>query len=284
MRATPWKSVTLALVAMLTAACGNDKDAESSPTASPTSETTATPGAVPLEGTLTVFAASSLTDAFGEIGEAFTTANPGVDVEFNFAASSALATQINERAPADVFASADGAQMQVVTEAGNGAGEPTIFATNVPVVIVPAGNTTVSNFEDLTTTGVALVLAAENVPIGRYAREILTKASGAGAISADFSEKVLANLQSDEANVRAVLTKVQLGEADAGIVYQTDATAGGNEVQAIEIPEKYNVVAQYPIGVLKESQNPDAAAAFVDFVLSDAGQEILADFGFGAAT
>lgn len=279
-----WRWLRLALVAalsMVMLACGGDDEADPSPTA-----TAASPAATatPLEGSLTVFAASSLTEAFGEIGEAFTTANPGVEVEFNFAASSALATQINERAPADVFASADGAQMRVVTDAGNGAGEPIIFATNRPVLIVPVGNTTVTSFAGLAEPGIALVLAAPNVPIGRYAREILTKASAAGGISADFSDKVLANLRSEEANVRAVLTKVQLGEADAGVVYETDATVGGSEVKVIEIPDNCNVVAQYPIVALTESGNADAAAAFVEFVLSDEGQDILSGFGFGGSS
>lgn len=279
-----------AMMAVTAIACGGDDD-DPTPTTAPATATTASeattaPSPVPeveLEGDLTVFAASSLTDAFTEIGEAFEAEHDGVSVDFNFAASSALSTQINEGSPADVFASADGAQMKVVVDAGN-AGESTIFATNLPVVVIPAGSTVVSSFEGLAESGYSLVLAGEEVPVGRYARQIFTNASAAtGGISADFSDKVLANLKSNEANVRAVLTKIELGEADAGIVYGTDAAVAGDSVEIIDIPTEYNVIAQYPIASVNESSNPDAAEAFVEFVLSDAGQAILASYGFGPA-
>jgi molybdate transport system substrate-binding protein len=233
-------------------------------------------------GELVVFAASSLTGAFTEVAEAFEEANPGLSVTFNFQSSSALAIQINEGAPADVFASANDAQMKVVTDAGNARGQGT-FATNSPVVVVPAGDNGVMKFEDLARDGLALVLAAEDVPIGHYARDVLANASTADGLGAGFAADVLANLKSNEANVRAVLTKVQLGEADAGIVYATDAASADDDVDVIAIPDEYNVVASYPIATVNDAGNPDAAEAWISFVLSDAGQATLVSFGFGPA-
>jgi molybdate transport system substrate-binding protein len=272
-------------------ACGDDDADEPEPTptqtaaspaaTSPTTTPSPTPTEEPIEGEILVFAASSLTDAFTEAGEAFQAKNPKAKVTFNFAASSALATQINEGAPADVFASADSAQMRAVTEKGNAA-DPVIFVTNKPTIVVPKSGSPVEAFADLTKSGVRLVLAGPEVPIGRYAREILTNASKPGAgVSEDFSDKVLENLKSNEANVRAVLAKVQLGEADAGIVYTTDAAIATDEVRLIEIPEQYNVVAQYPMAAVKEAKNSAGAKAWVDFILGTDGQALMAKYGFG---
>lgn len=278
--------VVAAGLLVLGAACGGDDDSAPTGTATAPSgaetatDTAETPTATPLEGDITVFAAASLTDAFIEMGEAFEDANGGVGVEFNFASSSALATQINEGAPADVFASADNAQMKVVTDAGNGS-SPQLFAKNVLVVIVPAGSE-LDDFEDLASEGIRLVLAGPDVPVGRYSRQILENASAAGGISADFGARVLANLRSDEANVRAVLSKVQLGEADAGIVYQTDAAIAGDDVEVIEIPEAFNVLAEYPIAAIAETSEPEIATAFIAFVLSEDGQAILREYGFSS--
>jgi molybdate transport system substrate-binding protein len=238
------------------------------------------PSETAIRGEITVFAASSLTDAFNAIGKGFEGAHPGTKVTFNFGASSALATQINEGAPADVFASADDVNMQVVAGKG-GVGTPTPFASNTPVVVAANNSTLVQSFADLATPGMKLVLAAKDVPIGRYARAILSNASSSGGIAPDFAARVLANLKSEEANVRAVLSKVQLGEADAGIVYRTDIAAAAGEVRAVAIPQQYNVVAQYPIAAVKRSKNGATAQAFIDYVLSDAGQAILARYGFG---
>lgn len=260
----------MAASAVFSVACGSDDNGGSE-------ETPDGPGAV--SGEISVFAASSLTDAFMEEAAAFEAANPGTKVTMRFGASSALAVQINEGAPADVYASADLAQMKVVTDAGSVA-ESKIFAKNTPVVVAPRDDEKVSVFADLAKPGVRLVLAASEVPIGRYSREILAKASAEGGVSRDFSEKVLANLKSDEANVRAVLTKVQLGEADAGIVYRTDVPAAGGEVEVVEIPDAYNVVASYPIAAVKSARNAPGAAAFVAFVMSKAGQDILAKHEF----
>jgi molybdate transport system substrate-binding protein len=235
-----------------------------------------------LSGSITVFAAASLTDAFNAIGKEFEQANPGTKITFSFAGSSTLATQITEGAPADVFASADTKQMKVVTDEGN-ATAPVIFATNVPVVVAPKGDTRVQSFADLAKPGVKLVLAAPTVPIGNYARTIFANASGANGISATFSADVLKNLQSNETNVKAVIAKIQVGEADAGVVYTTDAAAAKGEVTTIAIPKEYNVVAEYPMAVLKTSSHLDVAEAFVQYVTSGAGQAILKGYGFGGA-
>ncbi len=231
--------------------------------------------------TITVFAAASLTDAFTEIGAAFEDANPGISVEFNFASSSALAVQVNEGAPADVFASANNTQMVVVVDGGNASG-PQRFATNRLAVVVPADSTKVASFEDLAEPGVLLILAAPEVPVGNFARESLAKASALHEFGDDFSVRVLENLVSNETDVRAVLTKIQLGEADAGIVYTTDAAVASDEVAVIEIPVEANVLAEYPIVALNDAGNASAAEAFVAFVLSSEGLAILERHGFGA--
>ena len=289
-----WLLIGLTMLAsmVLVAGCGDDDDgnvptatatlanvtaAARTPTATAAPEIATT---VPLAGSISVFAAVSLTDAFSAVGNAFKALHSGVDVQFNFASSSALATQINEGAPADVFASADTAQMKVVTDAGNAA-DPVLFARNVLVVVVPATSNLMS-FADLANPGLRIVLAGPDVPVGRYSRQILDKASAPGGIAPNFGERVLANLRSDEANVRAVLSKVQLGEADAGIVYQTDAAIAGDDVKVIAIPEAFNVIAEYPIAVVTESGEAEIATEFIAFLLSDAGQSILRDFGFAA--
>ena len=279
-------SLLITLIALLAlaagTACGGDDDDDSTD-ASPTAASSATAATSPtptLTGDITVLAASSLTEAFKEAGTAFEKKYPGTKVTFSFAASSALAVQINELAPADVFASADLAQMKVVADKGN-AVEPKVFVQNTPVVVLSKGEKAVTTFADLAKPGVRLVLAGPNVPIGKYAREILTRASTMpGGVSADFSQKALANVKSDEANVRAVLTKVQLGEADAGIVYKTDVGAAASDVTVIEIPTAYNVIAEYSIAVLKQSRNAATAAGFVAFLVAPQGGAILEKYGF----
>jgi molybdate transport system substrate-binding protein len=231
------------------------------------------------ETTLIVSAASSLTEAFTEIAAAFEVANEGVNVELNLASSSALATQIIQGgAPVDVFASANDAQMQLVIHAGDAEGA-SVFATNQLVVAVPPGSP-VMTFEDLARPGIRLVLAAPDVPIGAYAREVLAAASASGRYAEGFDEAVLDNLVSEEANVRQVLTKVELGEADAGIVYTTDAVVSSDAVIVIRIPEEFAPLAIYPIAVLIGSEHADLATAFVDFVHGVEGQAILRDHGF----
>jgi molybdate transport system substrate-binding protein len=236
-----------------------------------------------IRGDLTVFAASSLTEAFKAAAGRFEALHPDVSVTFNFGASSALVVQLDEGAPGDVFASADLTQMNAAATKGR-VRDARVFATNMPVVVVPGSGSRVGRFEDLAKPGVRLVLAAPEVPIGRYSREILARASAAaGGPGAGFSEAVLANLKSNEANVRAVLTKVQLGEADAGIVYGTDARVGGSDVLTIEVPREYNVLAEYSAAVAISARNPAAASAWIAFLLSAEGQEILAAHGFGKA-
>lgn len=253
-------------------ACGNDRHAG-----------TASSGSA-LSGQVSVFAASSLTDAFDAIGDAFTQLYPGVDLEFNNASSSALATQIEEGAPASVFASADVPQMQRLVEQGLIEGTPQTFARNRPVVVVPAANPAqVTSPRDLAKPGIKLVLASEDVPIGNYARQIIEHLAGETGYGAAFRDAALANLVSNESNVRAVLTKIELGEADAGIVYRTDALVAGDRVTTIEIADSANVVATYPIGVVADTEHHDVAAAFVAFVLSPEGEAILGQAGFDTA-
>lgn len=267
----------LLMVAVNAAACG---DGESTPTTAPATATP-TASASTLSGSIRVFAAASLTDAFEEIGAAFSAANPETEVAFNFGSSSTLATQISEAGGADVFASANNTQMKVVTDAGH-ATDPQRFATNSLVVAKPNGSTVVNSFADLAKEGIRLVLAAPNVPVGQYGRQAIQAASVAGALGEDFEAKVLANLKSEEADVKATLTKAQLGEADAVIVYATDVLVARDEVEAIEIPAEYNIVADYPIATITDSRAPELAAAFVAFVLSSDGQAILQKYSFGA--
>lgn len=229
--------------------------------------------------TLVVFAAASLTDAFTEIATNFEAANPGVSVIFNFAGSQALRTQIEEGAPADVFASANSTEMEALVAGGHvPSGMPQVFLNNKLVVILPAENTAgLSNLEDLARPGIKLVLAAEQVPVGRYSRQALDQMNS--RFGGDFSNRVLANVVSNEDNVRQVVAKVQLGEADAGIVYASDAVAAP-ELKTIEIPAELNVIAGYPIAALTQAENKDLAAAFIAYVLSVDGQAILQRWGF----
>lgn len=227
---------------------------------------------------LTVFAASSLTEAFGEIAAVFEAQNEGTEVLLSFGGSSTLATQITQGAPADVFASADENQMQVVLDEGLTAGEPQLFTGN-RLVIIMAEEGDLSSLEGLAEPGVLLVLANPEVPVGNYAREALVKMNG--SYGAGFSARVLENLVSEELNVRQAALKVELGEADAAIVYATDAAVaeGGN---TIDIPDDLNVLASYPIVTLAESAQLELAQAFVELVLSGEGQAILAERGFQA--
>jgi molybdate transport system substrate-binding protein len=233
-------------------------------------------------GTLTVFAASSLTEAFSEIGAAFETANPGAEVTFSFASSRTLRTQIEAGAPADVFASASMQEMESLVQAGMVAtGSPRVFLTNQLVVILPSTNPAgIQGLEDLAGPGLKLVLAAEEVPVGSYARQALRK--GNAGFGFDFSAQVLANVVSNEDNVRKVVAKVQLGEADAAIVYASDAVAAP-ELKRIEIPADLNVIAQYPIAGLSDSAHASLSKQFVEYVLSPAGQAVLEKWGFGPA-
>jgi molybdate transport system substrate-binding protein len=220
-------------------------------------------------GDLIVFAASSLTKAFEAIGTAFEAEHPGTTVRFNFAASSALAAQINQGAPADVFASADQANMSKLTSGT--LATPTVFATNTLEIIVGAGNPKhIASLADLARRGVSFVTAAPEVPIGKYAAQVLAAAD------------VNVTPVSLEADAKSIVTKVTLGEADAGIVYVTDVLAAGAKATGVAIPAADNVVATYPIAVPSGAEHAALAAAFEAYVESPAGQAILAKFGFSA--
>lgn len=226
--------------------------------------------------TLTVFAASSLTDAFQEMGMAFK-ARTGVEVVFQFAGSQVLRTQLEQGAKADVYASASDAQFDPLVKAGlvlNKQG----FTRNQLALIVPASNPAgIKSLSDLTKPGVKLVLAQTSVPVGQYARQVFDNLSKASRTP--FAQRALKNVVSEETNVRQVALKVQLGEADAGIVYTTDLTPEVRaKIKTIAIPGKHNVTATYPIGTLKGSQK--GAGQFVNFVVSKEGQAILKKWGF----
>jgi molybdate transport system substrate-binding protein len=241
----------------------------------------AAPAAVPqpVERELTVFAAASLTGAFGQIGSAFEASHPGVTVSFNFAGSQALRTQIEEGAALDVFSSANLAELEALIASGHIAADGShLFAGNRLVVIVPQDNPAgIATLEDLGRPGVKLVLAAEEVPVGRYARQVLNNLDA--QLGPAFAEAVLANVVSNEDNVKQVVAKVSLGEADAGIVYSTDARADPS-LPTISIDDPYNVTASYPLAVLIGAPQPDLAEAFAAFALSPEGQAILATYGF----
>ncbi len=221
------------------------------------------------DGRVTVFAAASLTTAFTEIGDAFTAEYPDVEVVFNFAASSELVTQIGEGAPADVFASADQSNMTKLAAVGGNSTEPALFARNTLEIIVGPGNPKrISGVADLAHEDLIVVTCAPAVPCGAYAVQIFTNAG------------VTVVPKSLEENVKAVVTKVTLGEADAGIVYRTDVTAAAAAAEGVELPEDVNVVAEYPIAVVAGAPNADGAQAFTDFVLSQRGRTILESYGF----
>ncbi|MEP7357643.1 MAG: molybdate ABC transporter substrate-binding protein [Anaerolineales bacterium] len=232
---------------------------------------------------LTVLAATSLTGAFKVIGQNFAAANPGATVAFNFAGSQQLAQQIAQGAPADVFASANGTQMKVVIQSGQVvSGSQRTFARNRLVVVYPAANPGgITTLQDLAKPGLKLVLADKSVPVGGYALDFLAKASASPDFTPTFSATVLANVVSFEADVKAVLAKVILGEADAGIVYTTDITgASADKVGRLDIPDALNTIATYPIAAIKDSAHAALAQAFIDYVLSPEGQAVLAQFGF----
>ncbi len=232
-------------------------------------------------GELTVFAAASLTDAFERIADGLETANEGLSITYNFAGSQALVTQLQEGAEADVFASANVAQMEAAVEDGSIAGDPVTFVRNRLAIVVPVDNPAgIETPADLGQEGLRLVLAQADVPVGRYAREAVCKmGEDLAAYGEGFVKRVAANVASEEEDVRDVLARVQLGEADAGIVYVSDASSAADEVELIEIPDDVNVVATYPIAAV-ERGDAALAEAFIAYVLGSDGQAILEDFGF----
>ncbi len=258
----------VAASALVGSACGGaGQPATSLASVAPSASASVTP--VPLAGSITVFAGSSLTDAFKKAGDELKLKNPGTQYVFNFGSSSTLATQINSGAPADVFASADDTNMQKVVDAKLTDGAPAVFVSNRLQIAVATGNPRgITGLADLAKPGLIVVLAAPTVPAGKYALESLQKAG------------VSVKVASQEVDVRAVLNKVTLGEADAGIVYVTDVKSAGTRVTGVDIPDQQQVIARYPMAVVKETKNPRLAKAFVDYLLSDEGQRLLAEFGF----
>lgn len=239
--------------------------------------------------TITVFAAASLSEAFTELGGQFRQTNSGSTITFNFSGSQELAQQLAQGAPADVFASADGRQMERAVDAGRiDAGTVQIFAHNRLTVILPPDNPgQVDSLQTLARPGVQIVMAAEAVPAGQYSRQYLRQAGA--QFGPEYERAVMDNVVSFEQNVRGVLTKVALGEADAGIVYTSDVHAhnANNESEpllTLEIPADYNVSASYPIALVADSTHPSLAQAFIELVHSPAGQAILAEHGFIATT
>lgn len=224
-----------------------------------------------LSGDLTVFAAASLTDVFTALGEQFESEHPDVDVVgfFNFAASSTLAEQIVQGAPADVFASASPTTMQTVVDAGLNATEPAVFVQNTLQIAVPAGNPAgITGLEDFTNPDLTIALCAEDVPCGAAAVKVFEAAG------------LTPQPDTLESDVRAALTKVELDEVDAALVYTTDVLVAGEAVEGIDFPESADAVNDYPIAVLTEAPNPDAAAAWIEFVRSEVGLEALQAAGF----
>ena len=275
-RSLRFLTLFLVFFGLVAVGCGDSSPTttKSTPTVAPVATTarpTTTTTTPPVTGEITVFAAASLTDSFKELATAFQTANPTAKVTYSFGSSSTLATQVNQGAPADVFASADTANMDKVsgTSGAGTAAAPVTFATNKLQIIVAKGNPKgITGLADLAKPGLIYVTAAAGVPIGTYAQQALTKAN------------VTVIPKSLEADVKSIVAKVTIGEADAGIVYVTDVLAAGAKAEGVTIPDDANVLARYPIAVTKTAKNPTTATAFVAFVTSAAGQTILAKYGF----
>jgi molybdate transport system substrate-binding protein len=266
MRRLPLPLVAAAVLALGVVDCGSGtgNGSGTGSSASPSSTTAS------LSGDITVFAAASLTQSFTELGKQFQTANPGTKVIFSFAASSALATQINSGAPADVFASASQKNMDQVVDAG-GASDPKVFAQNVMQIATPPDNPAdVASVDDLATSSVKVALCQPQVPCGSVAGQVFKNA------------KITVKPVTLEPDVKSVLSKVQLGEVDAGMVYVTDVKAAGDKVKGVEIPSDVNASTDYPIAALTTSARAEVAKAFVDFVLSSAGESVLSAAGFQA--
>lgn len=266
------------LVGVIIAACGGGGSSGSSSTAA----ASASSGTPALSGSITVYAASSLTTAFNKAKAAFEQAHPGARVNFNFNGSPTLVTQLDQGAPADVLATADEKNMKTASDKKLVAGDVKIFAKNRLVIAVPKANPGgIQAPKDLAKPNLKLVLAQKGVPVGDYARQALSRMAADASYGTAFIDAALKNLVSEEANVKAVVSKIQLGEADAGIVYRTDITADvAGAITTIEIPDAFNVVASYPIAVTAKAANSQLAAAFVSFILSSDGQKILTDSGF----
>jgi len=231
---------------------------------------------------LTVFTAASLTGAFGEIGEMYEN-ETGIHVAFNFDGSQALRTQLENGAYADVFASANMKQMNAVRESGlMNNSSVAIFTRNKLSLIIPKDNPAkITNLSDLARPGVKIVMGTKDVPVGDYALQIIARLGNASAYGPDYERDVLANVISQETNVNYVVTKVALGEADAGFAYVSDVTQDMiSKIDKIVIPDEYNIIAEYPLGMLMESKYPAESQRFMDLVMSDEGRAVLEKYGF----
>lgn len=260
-------AVAAAAVLSMAGCASSDTGASGQPGGSGTDGTSAPE----ISGDVTVFAAASLTESFTQIGKDFEAAHPGVKVTVNFAGSSALAKQINDGAPVDVFASAAPKNMTEVTDAGSVTETPVTFVTNTLEIAVPAGNPAkITGLADFAKADLKIALCAEQVPCGAASKKVFDAAG------------ITAAPDTLEQDVKAVLTKVSLGEVDAALVYRTDVKAAGDKVEGIEFPEADKAVNEYPIATCANAPNPDGAKAFVDYVLSDDGKAVLTEAGFGA--
>lgn len=236
----------------------------------------------PVSQELTIFAAASLTESFTDLAQEFENEFPGVQVTLNFAGSQQLAQQLAHGAPADVFVSANHTQMRVAVETGRIQEEDIqILTNNQLIVILPGDNpASITTLADLARPNLKIVLAAEQVPVGRYSLAFFDQAAQDPALGEAFRRGVYDNVVSFEQTVKAVLSKVLLGEADAGIVYTSDVTTVEGQVQVVEIPMELNQIAEYPVAPVSDSAQPDLASRFITFALSPAGQDILAQYGF----
>lgn len=262
-----WFAVPAILAVTLVSGCGGDSSG-SSGTPAGSSGTAGSSAAGGVSGTVTVFAAASLTGSFGTLGKQFETTHPGVTVRFNFGASSALAESIAQGAPADVFASASAKNMDSVVKSGDAA-DPKTFAKNVMQIAVPPDNPAgVTGLADLSKPGLKLAVCQQQVPCGVTAQKVFDNA------------KLTVKPVTFGADVKAVLTAVQLGEVDAGVVYKTDVQAAGTKVKGIEIPTGQNASTSYPVATLVKAPNAEAAKAFLDYVLSADGTKVLTEAGF----
>ncbi len=265
--------ITAAVVAVaaasVTAACGSSSTGGSTNTTpSSAAPSTSASSAPKLSGTVTVLAASSLTEAFNALAKQFEAANPGVTVKLSYGASSALALQITQGAPVDVFASASPKNMMQVTDAKL-ADSSTNFVKNVMEIAVPPSNPKgITGVADLAKSGVKVALCQPQVPCGSTAEKVFTNA------------KVTVKPVTLEADVKSTLAKVESDEVDAGVVYVTDVRSAGSKVKGITIPSDVNASTEYPIAALTKAPNPTAAKAFVDFILSSAGKSVLTADGF----
>jgi len=261
--------IWVAVLGLALTACSSSSTSSTTSAASTPASGSPAAASGTVTGTITVFAATSLTKAFDKIGAQFEAAHPGVTVKFNYNGSSSLATSINQGAPADVFASAAPKNMETVTSAGNASGTPQDFARNTGEIMVEKGNPkNIKSVSDLANPALKVVVCAPAVPCGQVATAIFKNAG------------VTVKPVSEEQNVGGVVTKVTLGEADAGIVYVTDVKANEGKGTGVPIPADQNDITAYPIAQLKDAPNASGAAAFISYVLSPAGQQVLASFGF----